>query len=694
LNPTIRRRICGIEIEAHPVVFPVAAISVIGFVIAAVTFPGRAMIFFDWLLEEIALRFAWLYVSAMTGFLIFAIYLCVSRFGRIRLGDDDERPEFSTLTWLAMLFSAGMGIGMLFFGVAEPMAHYLNPPVGDAQTLAAARQAMATTLFHWSLHPWALYALVGLTLAYFSFRRGLPLSFRSVFYPLLGRQIYGRIGDAIDVFAVLATLFGLATSLGLGAKQVNAGLTYVFGFPHGTNVQLMLIAGITIVAVASLVSGLHVGVRRLSEINMCLAGGLLAFLFIVGPTGYLADSAVANVGAYLQQLPQNSFHTGVYSDAATTEWLRGWTLFYWGWWIAWSPFVGMFVARISRGRTIRELILGVLLVPSAVSTLWMTGFGNTALHQEVYSDVGLDPEAIEAKYAYGPRPYAVQVIDEASGLPLAAEGNWLVGPNEKSAATPTGVLMQQQVDKANEAVLITQSGDEVAYHRGVLVHRGSLRPYHPDANSRFDGKYQSQMQQLTLGGYLSQPVLSADNKSLVDTTLRRTVLCHFIRFGIVGCRHHSIGRQPQSDHWDTGFLGCTRRCASRRIVGSGRFEGAADRRDQHWAAVLPVGDRDVCQLVARAAARGIASSSRRQQTLYRIGEIGGPCDYRLTSEFVSDERSGDRQTYVHPAAARNSSESRYPPKLDVEDCSDPGCLLGHRIDCKLLRQIATVFDLA
>lgn len=330
---------------------------------------------FNWLQGSIAHRFGWLYIFSMTGFLVLAVVLALSPFGKIPLGRTGEEPDFNRLTWFAMLFSAGMGIGMLFFGVAEPMLHLLSPLSGAETTVEAARQAMGLTFFHWCLHPWALYALVGLALAYFSFRKGLPLSFRFVFSPVLGNRVHGAPGHAIDILAVCATLFGLATSLGLGAKQVNAGLHHVFGLPQGLEIQVTIIAIITAMAVVSLVTGLDVGIRRLSELNMGLAGLLLLFLFVAGPTGYLLGSVVENAGAYLRVLPAHAVWTGGGGDEAAGHWLSSWTVFYWGWWIAWSPFVGMFIARISRGRTIREFIAGVLLVPSAVALVWMSGFG-------------------------------------------------------------------------------------------------------------------------------------------------------------------------------------------------------------------------------------------------------------------------------------------------------------------------------
>lgn len=509
---TIRKRVLGVDIEAHPVVFPVSALLIIAFVVAAALVPRRLLLFFGWLQEGIATHFGWLYILAMSGFVVFAVFLCISRYGNIRLGPDDATPDFSRLTWFAMLFSAGMGIGMLFFGVAEPMWHYLSPPTGEGETLSAARGAIGLTLFHWCLHPWSLYALVGLSLAYFGFRRGLPLSFRSVFYPLLGDRIHGRLGDAIDVMAVLATLFGLATSLGLGAMQVNAGLSFVFGVPQGPLVQVIVIACITGMAVVSLISGLDVGIRRLSEANMLLAAGLLLFLFVAGPTVYLLNSSVSNIGAYLQRLPTNSFWTGSYSESGETSWLSSWTVFYWGWWIAWSPFVGMFIARVSRGRTIREFITGVLLVPSAVATLWMTGFGNTALHQETYQLLAGDPEQVAAAYDYEPREYQTQVLDEETGLPQSRDGQWLVGPASTAQASPTGVRLR------NGDGLVTGDGTPVEYTRGVLVHRGTTTPYQPNEQTRYDGEFLTETAELTLGGYLTSPVVNESRTGLMDTT--------------------------------------------------------------------------------------------------------------------------------------------------------------------------------
>jgi choline-glycine betaine transporter len=334
-----------------------------------------------------------------------------------------------------------------------------------------------------------------------------------MFYPLLKERIYGRLGDAIDVVAICATLFGLATSLGLGAKQVNAGLHYVFGVPQNIRVQVALIAFITGLAVISLLSGLDAGIRRLSETNMVLAGSLLVFLFVCGPTVYLLGAVTDNIGAYLQRLPSNSFWTATYDSAARSQWLSGWTVFYWAWWIAWCPFVGMFVARVSRGRTIREFITAVLLVPMAVNVLWMTGFGNTALHQELYRTVSADPEMVEATYSYEPKTYQVQVKDEVHGLPVTEDGDWLVAPDAKGASKPHGVLV-----KDVDGRLVTADGTAIEYELGVMMNAATGDFFDPPVDSLYTGRYQARQENLTLGGYISSPVLTEDRRGTVDTT--------------------------------------------------------------------------------------------------------------------------------------------------------------------------------
>ena len=484
--------------------FPLAGGIIVFFVTLAAIWPRWAQMVFNWLQAGIAQQFGWLYIFSMTAFLVLAVWLALSRFGKIPLGQAGEKPHFNRLTWFAMLFSAGMGIGMLFFGVAEPMLHFLFPPEGPGETVEAARRAMGLTLFHWCLHPWALYALVGLSLAYFSFRRGMPLSFRSVFYPLLGKRIYGPLGHGIDILAVCATLFGLATSLGLGAKQVNAGLHHVFGLPQGAGIQVAIIASITAMAVVSLISGLDVGIRRLSELNMALAGLLLLFLFVAGPSGFLLGSVLENTGAYLRTLPTHALWTGGAEDPAGTTWLSSWTVFYWGWWIAWSPFVGMFIARISRGRTIREFVSGVLLVPSGVAIIWMTGFGGTGLHQEIYQDVAEDPAAVRQAFDYAPRAYPVQVLDPVHDLPLARDG-WMVASGAR-------------VRGDDEGGLVAADGTPVGFRMGVLVNRDDGSPFRAHGESSFQGRFQAREANLTLGGFLSQPVLNESRTRLKDTT--------------------------------------------------------------------------------------------------------------------------------------------------------------------------------
>lgn len=309
--------------------------------------------------------------------LFFSIWLMFSRMGDIKLGPDHSEPQYGNLSWFAMLFSAGMGIGLLFFGVAEPIMHFSKPPVGDPLTAASAQEAMKITFFHWGLHAWAIYAVLAVILAYFSYRKNLPLLPRSAFYPLLGEKIHGWMGDLIDTFCVIGTLFGVATSLGLGVTQVNAGLHYLFQVPQSSTVQVILIAIITSLATISVVLGLDGGIKRLSNLNMILAVLLLFFVLLFGETVLLFKSFVQNTGAYLSDIIYKTFN--LYTYEKKESWIGGWTLLYWGWWVSWAPFVGMFIARISRGRTIRQFIAGVLFIPAGFTFLWMTVFGNTAI---------------------------------------------------------------------------------------------------------------------------------------------------------------------------------------------------------------------------------------------------------------------------------------------------------------------------
>ena len=376
------------RVALNPPVFFISGALLLSFVGFGVLGTEQASRLFPALLRAVSSTFGWLYGVAVTAFIAVALWLALSRHGRIRLGDDDERPQYPRLSWFAMLFSAGMGIGLVFYGVAEPVMHYAAPRQGAPNAAEAAEQALSQTFFHWGLHAWAIYVLMGLGIAYFSFRKKLPLAIRSCFYPLLGERIHGAAGHAIDILAVFGTLFGLATSLGLGAMQISAGLHHLFGLPHGTTTQLVLIAVITLAATASLVTGVSKGIRRLSELNLVLAALLLIFVFVVGPTGAIVRALAGSSLRYLTELPARALDILPASEA-DAEWMQSWTLFYWGWWIAWAPFVGMFVARVSRGRTIREFVLGVWLVPVGVTLAWLSTFGGTALHLERFGGGGI-----------------------------------------------------------------------------------------------------------------------------------------------------------------------------------------------------------------------------------------------------------------------------------------------------------------
>lgn len=342
--------------------------------------------YFEKVQDFIGSTMGWFYILCVGFYVIFVIWLYFSPYGRIRLGPDEEKPQFSYMSWFAMLFSAGMGIGLVFYSVAEPMSHYANPPVGEPRTVDAAQRSMITTFFHWGLHAWAIYIVMGLTLAYFTHRMNMPLSIRSAFYPLIGKKVEGIAGNVIDTFAVLGTLFGLATSLGLGVMQVNAGLDFAGFMDRNLDNQLILIAVITLAATISVVTGLEKGILYLSNMNIVLGFILLLFVFFTGPTLFILKSWVQSMGDYFQQFVHLTYWTAAYKGEtdAWKNWQQDWTLFYWSWWIAWSPFVGMFIARISRGRTIREFILGVSLVPTLVTFFWLTVFGNTAIWFDLF----------------------------------------------------------------------------------------------------------------------------------------------------------------------------------------------------------------------------------------------------------------------------------------------------------------------
>lgn len=341
-----------------------------------VAFPSASAALFAQLQEAIVHYASWYYVVVVAIILVCVLFLSFSRIGDIKLGPDHSTPAYSNISWFAMLFSAGMGIGLMFYGVAEPVMHFMAPPQGDGGTIDAAGQAMRLTFFHWGIHAWSIYAIVALILGYFAHRHGLPLTLRSALYPLIGDRIYGPIGAAVDVFAIIGTLCGIATSLGLGVIQINSGLNYLFGIEISVTAQLLLIAVTIGLATISVVMGLDAGIKRLSEINIGFAGLLLIGVVIAGPTIFILQTFLQNVGYYFSEIISKTFNLYAYRP---TSWLGGWTILYWGWWLSWAPFVGLFIARISRGRTIRQFILGAMLVPCAFNLFWMSVFGSSAI---------------------------------------------------------------------------------------------------------------------------------------------------------------------------------------------------------------------------------------------------------------------------------------------------------------------------
>jgi len=405
-------------LDIHNPVFAISGLSIVAFVFVTLAFQESAGAIFNDLRNWLTGTFDWFFLTAANIFVLLCLFLIVSPYGKVRLGGKDATPDYSYTGWFAMLFAAGMGIGLMFYGVSEPISHFSSSfadnagapeswaPLGGAagDAVEARNLGMAATIFHWGLHPWAIYAVVALALALFSYNKGLPLTMRSVFYPIFGERIWGWTGHIIDILAVFATLFGLATSLGFGAEQANAGLNHLFGLPVNDVSKVLLIVAITGVALMSVVAGLDAGVKRLSEINMVLAALLLVFVLIVGPTVAIFTGFFHNLYEYVRYLPELSNPFGRDDD----NFRQGWTAFYWAWWISWSPFVGMFIARVSRGRTVREFLVCVLLIPSIVSVFWMTVFGGTAISQLVNDGYQLVVDA----------PLELKLFAMLEGLPL------------------------------------------------------------------------------------------------------------------------------------------------------------------------------------------------------------------------------------------------------------------------------------
>ncbi|WP_432256894.1 BCCT family transporter [Limimaricola sp. AA108-03] len=380
-------------------VFIVSAALIIGFILFGAVFNELANTVFTGIQGWLAGYFGWAMIILINLLLVFVIFMGVGPFGDVRLGRMDENPEYSLFSWTAMLFSAGIGIGLIYWGVAEPMYHYFAPPMADPETVQAAQEAMAISFMHWGFHAWGIYAVVALALAYFHFRKGLPLAIRSALYPLIGDRIYGFWGDLVDIVAVFGTMFGIVTSLGLGATQVNAGLNELFGVPNNVVVQILIIAAITGMATLSVVAGLDGGIKRLSNINIILTLVFLAFMVIVGPTLFILDSFVDNYGYYLSRFIQlGTWNEGWQGGNDGGNWQESWTIFYWAWWVSWAPFVGVFVARISRGRTVREFMFGVMLLPCSIMFFWFTAFGGTAISISLTGDPTL-VDATRENYA-------------------------------------------------------------------------------------------------------------------------------------------------------------------------------------------------------------------------------------------------------------------------------------------------------
>jgi choline/carnitine/betaine transport len=418
----------------------------------------------------------WAFVLVASGFVLFAIALSISRYGRIPLGADKEKPEFRTVSWIAMMFSAGMGIGLMFFGVAEPVSHLMSPPPGTALPASdeAVHTAMATTLFHWTIHPWAIYAVVGLAIAYSTFRRGRRQLFSSVFAPLLGeRRSSGPLGKAIDIMAIFATLFGSAASLGLGALQVGEGMRYVGWVGQaGTALLVMVIAVLTVAFVASAVSGVAKGIQWLSNINMVLAAVLAFFVLVVGPTVLILNLVPGAIGDYLREFAQMSGRTGATGGEAMQTWLGGWTIFYWAWWISWTPFVGMFIARISRGRSIRQFVAGVILVPSVVSLFWFAIFGGAAIQQQR-----------DAVAAQNLTPQELAQLNAGGRLKDVVNGSWVYNTDGNSQAMTFAFLEHLPLSTLAAVLVIllvsiffVSGADAASIVMGTLSQSGSVHP--------------------------------------------------------------------------------------------------------------------------------------------------------------------------------------------------------------------------
>lgn len=427
-----------------PVTFIGSAVIALGLIAYASMAPESAAALFSGANAWIIAEAGWFYMLVVGFFVLFLLGLAMSSLGKVKLGPDDSVPDYNFGTWVAMLFSAGMGIGIVFYGVAEPIMHFAQPPDAVPRSAQAARDAMGITFFHWGVHAWAIYAVLGLALAYFGYRRNQPLAIRSAFHPIVGDRIHGPLGDFIDIFAVVGTLAGLATSLGLGVSQLNASMSYLLGIPQDLTTQLILIAIVTALATMTVATGLDNGIRRLSELIIIVSFVLMLLILVLGPTRFLLSALVENIGLYLHAFVRRTFHVYAYEP---TEWVGTWTIFYWGWWISWAPFVGMFIARISRGRTIRQFLLGVLFAPAGFSFIWFTVFGDLAIWLDMFVAKGRIAETV------------------SSNLPIALFTVFDYMPWSRVLAWITGLLVAVYFVTASDAgalvvSMITSKGDE------------------------------------------------------------------------------------------------------------------------------------------------------------------------------------------------------------------------------------------
>ena len=408
--------------QLNKVVFFTSAGLILAFTLMTIFFTDLSGKWISLTLNWVSATFGWYYMLAATLYIVFVVFIACSRFGSIKLGPEQSKPEFSMMSWAAMLFAAGIGIDLMFFSVAEPVTQYMLPPEGNGQTLEAARQAMTWTLFHYGLTGWAMYALMGIALGYFSYRYNLPLTIRSALYPIFGKRINGPIGHSVDIAAVVGTTFGIATTLGIGVVQLNYGLKVLFHIPENLTVQAALILLSVIMATVSVTSGVNKGIRILSELNVLLALGLILFLLFFGNTEFLLNALVLNIGDYINRFMGMTLNTFAFDRP--TEWMNSWTLFFWAWWVAWSPFVGLFLARISRGRTIRQFVLGTLIIPFVFTLLWLSIFGNSALYQILHGNLDFANEVIAH-----PERGVYSLLAQYPGFTLSA-----------SVATITGLL--------------------------------------------------------------------------------------------------------------------------------------------------------------------------------------------------------------------------------------------------------------